>query len=445
MDIKGYKCPNCGGTVQFDSASQKMKCPFCDTEFDREALEEHQREVEANAGTADSFEWNAGNAEVWENPEADDLATGCCPSCGAELYGGKDTVAMVCPCCGNAQIVAKRLSGMLKPDCVIPFKLDKNAARAALSEFCKGKPLLPKYFAEDSRLDAVQGVYAPFWLFDARAEGRVSYKATKVKTWTSGNYRHTQTSHYSVVREGSLAFEKIPVDGSEKMDDNYMDAIEPFDYKQLEAFHTSYLAGYAAEKYDVDAEKCKPRAESRIKKTIEDEFRGSVTGYNSVTAQSSSVSLKEGKASYGLFPVWTLNTKYKEEDFLFMMNGQTGKLVGKLPTDAGKSWMFRALFAALFCALLSPLLYYLGSADIVRAFINVDFTLSLPVAIAISFVISAVGGFLVVHSWICGMNTARPQTDAFGYTVLGSLAYKVKSDKYLYSTTSRVALSAARR
>jgi predicted RNA-binding Zn-ribbon protein involved in translation (DUF1610 family) len=442
MDIKGYKCPNCGGTVQFDSASQKMKCPFCDTEFERETLEEYQREVEANTGSADDFGWTAdGNGERWENPEADDLATGCCPSCGAELYGDKTTVAMVCPCCGNAQIVAKRLSGMLKPDYVIPFKRDKKTAKEALSDFCKGKRLLPKFFANENRLDAIQGVYAPFWLFDALANGRVSYKATKVKSWTSGDYRHTQTSHYSVIREGSLAFEKIPVDGSEKMDDAYMDAIEPFDYKQIEVFHPSYLAGYTAEKYDVDAEKSKPRAENRIKKTIEDEFRNSVTGYNSVTTQSSIVNVKGGKVSYGLFPVWTLNTRYNDENYLFMMNGQTGKFVGKLPVDAGKAWTYRALFTALFCAFLSPLIYYLGMTDIIQSLAGVDFNLSLPIAISISFVISAASGFGLVYCWECGMNTARMQTDAFGYVVAGSLKYTAKNDKFLYNTMSKRKIS----
>jgi predicted RNA-binding Zn-ribbon protein involved in translation (DUF1610 family) len=440
MDIKGYKCPNCGGTVQFDSASQKMKCPFCDTEFEREALEEHQREVEANAGRADDFAWNDGGGENWENPEADDLSTGCCPACGAELYGDKTTVAMVCPCCGNAQIVAKRLSGMLKPDCVIPFKRDKNAAKEALSDFCRGKRLLPKFFTENNRLDAMRGVYAPYWLFDARADGRVSYKATKVKSWTSGKYRHTQTSYYSVTREGGMAFEKIPVDGSEKMDDAYMDAIEPFDYKQLEEFHPSYLAGYAAEKYDVDAEKSKPRAEKRIKKTIEEEFRNSVSGYNSVTVQSSFVNVKGGKVSYGLFPVWTLNTKYNDENYLFMMNGQTGKFVGRLPVDNGKAWLYRALFTGIFCAILAPLLYLLGMTEAFRSLAGAGFNMSPPVAVSISFAISALCGFGLVYYWKYNMNTARTQTDAFGYVVAGSLAYRVKSDKFLYSATSKVAL-----
>ena len=28
-----YKCPCCGGAVEFNSTAQKMKCPYCDTEI----------------------------------------------------------------------------------------------------------------------------------------------------------------------------------------------------------------------------------------------------------------------------------------------------------------------------------------------------------------------------------------------------------------------------
>lgn len=39
-DLREYKCPACGGAIEFDSKSQKMKCPYCDTEFELETLKE---------------------------------------------------------------------------------------------------------------------------------------------------------------------------------------------------------------------------------------------------------------------------------------------------------------------------------------------------------------------------------------------------------------------
>jgi hypothetical protein len=144
-----------------------------------------------------------------------------------------------------------------------------------------------------------------------------------------------------------LGFEKVPVDGSEKMDDTYMDAIEPFDYSKMKDFETAYLSGYTAEKYDVDAEKSKERAAKRIKATVEGEFAKSVTGYASVAPESSSVNVEEGSTSYALFPVWILNTKYRKENYVFMMNAQSGRLVGKLPSDPGKIGKYRLMFAGI--------------------------------------------------------------------------------------------------
>jgi predicted RNA-binding Zn-ribbon protein involved in translation (DUF1610 family) len=352
MDIKEYKCPNCGGAVKFDSSSQGMKCPYCDAEFEIAALEEYQKQLQAPV--KDIVEWDSKSAaQVWEQSELDDLSTGSCPSCGAELLGDKNTIAMVCPNCGNSQIVLKRISGLLKPEYLIPFKLDKKTAVEALKNFYKGKRLLPNYFKEENRVNSIQGVYLPFWLFDANAQGSVRYKAIKITSWSDRNHNYTKTDYYSIVRDGSLKFEKIPVDGSERMDDSYMDAIEPFDYTQLKDFQTAFLSGYLTEKYDVDAEKSKERAVKRIKATLETEFAKSVTGYVSVKTESSAVSVEDGKVSYSLFPVWILNTKYKQENYMFLMNGQSGRLVGKLPSDSGKSWKYRLIFTGIIGAVFT--------------------------------------------------------------------------------------------
>ena len=345
MEIKEYKCPNCGGAVKFDSATQNLKCPYCDAEFEIAVLEEYQKELAAPA--EDRYGWAAEAAgKNWDENELDDFLQCACPSCGAEILGDKNTAAMVCPNCGNSQIVEKRLSGLLKPDYVIPFKLEKKDAVAALKNFYKGKRLLPESFRDENRINSIQGVYLPFWLFDAKAQGYMRYKATRARSWSDSKYDYTKTDFYSVIRNGSMAFEKIPVDGSERMDDAYMDAIEPFDYSTLKDFQNAFLAGYLAEKYDVDADSCRERAGKRIKATLETEFAKSVTGYSSIVRESSSVNVDGGKVSYSLFPVWILNTKYGKEDYLFLMNGQSGRLVGRLPADKSKSWKYRLLFAA---------------------------------------------------------------------------------------------------
>jgi len=352
VQIKEYKCPNCNGAVTFDSSLQKMKCPYCDAEFETAAIEEYQKELAMAA--KDNIDWSSESAvRAWEDSDVNDLAMGSCPSCGAELLGDKNTVAMVCPCCGNAQIVSRRLAGLLKPNYVIPFKLEKKAAVEALKKFCQGKRLLPDFFNEDNHINSIQGIYVPFWLFDAKAQAHIRYRATKTMAWSDSKYNYSKTDHYSVIRDGSLAFAKIPVDGSEKMDDAYMDAIEPFDYDAIKDFETAFLAGYAAEKYDVDADKSKERAGRRIKTTIEKEFARSVTGYASVQPESSSVNVENGSVSYALFPVWILNTMYRKVHYQFMMNGQSGRLVGRLPIDPAKSWKYRLLISGIIGAVFT--------------------------------------------------------------------------------------------
>ena len=353
MQIKEYKCPNCGGAVKFDSSSQNMKCPYCETEFEIEALEEYQKELALP--TVDNYDWNKEIQEVqtdknnvWEDPEKDDLSTGSCPSCGAELLGDKNTIAMVCPCCGNSQIVIKRLTGLLKPNLVIPFHLEKDSAIEALKKFTKGKKLLPDFFIKENHINNIQGMYVPFWLFDAQANAHIRYKASRTKMWSDSSYNYTKTDFFSVVRDGSISFEKVPADGSDKMDDSYMDSIEPFDYSKIKDFQSGFLSGYLAEKYDVDAEQSKERAGRRIKASVEKEFAKTVTGYSSVRVESSTVDVKGGKVNYSLFPVWILNTKYKNENFQFMMNGESGRLVGRLPVDNKKAWKYRFIYTGIF-------------------------------------------------------------------------------------------------
>ena len=357
MDIQEYKCPNCGGAVSFDSSTQNMKCPYCDAEFTIETLAEYQKELAVP--DTDSYKWIDESKKSWGSGELDDLTTGSCPSCGAELMGDKNTVAMVCPNCGNTQIVKRRLEGMLKPNYLIPFKLDKKAAVDSLKKFYQGKRLLPDYFREENRVNGIQGVYLPFWLFDAKASGHIRFKAAKVKSWSDSSYNYTKTDYYSVIRDGSIGFEKVPVDGSERMDDTYMDAIEPYDYAQMKDFQTAYLSGYLAEKYDVDAEKSRERAGKRMKKSVEIEFEKSVTGYSSVKVESSRIDVEDGKINYSLLPAWVLNTKYKKENFLFIMNGQSGRLVGKLPVDSAKFWKYLILLTAVPGAILTAIIQLL--------------------------------------------------------------------------------------
>ena len=338
--LQEYKCPCCDGAIEFDAESQKMECPFCGSEFEAETLAAYDNELKNDTGSNMQWETNAGSE--WQEGEANGLRTYQCNSCGGEIVGDDTLAASKCPYCGNPIVMMGQFSGSLKPDYVIPFRFDKNAAKEALMNHYKGKKFLPKVFKDQNHIDEIKGVYVPFWLFDADASANVRYKATRVRHWSDSRFDYTETSYYNVTRAGSLGFEKVPVDGSTKMADALMESIEPFDFSQAIDFQTAYLAGFMADKYDVDAEESIERANKRIKQSTEDAFAATVEGYTTVTPAQSSINLQNGTSKYALFPVWLLNTTWNGQKYTFAMNGQTGKLVGNLPLDKGayKRWLF---------------------------------------------------------------------------------------------------------
>ena len=331
-----------------------MKCPYCDTEYDMETVKEVMNEETEEA--SDQMEWNTAAGSAWQNGEAGDLVSYICKSCGGEIVCDRTTAATACPYCDNPVVMQEHFAGMLRPDCVIPFKLDKKAAKEAYQNHLKGKVLLPGAFKDKNHIDEIKGVYVPFWLFDAEAEAKVRYRATRVRTWSDSNYEYTETRYYRVLREGNLGFEHVPVDGSTKMADDLMESIEPFDFSEAVDFQTAYLSGFLADRYDVDAEQSIERANERIKKSTESAFADTVHGYSSVIPESSSVRLSEGKSKYALYPVWLLNTTYQNEKYTFAMNGQTGKFVGNLPVDKKKYWFFFGAGTAAISALVSLLM-----------------------------------------------------------------------------------------
>ena len=381
--VTNYQCPACTGPLHYSAKSGKLECDYCDSSFDVAEIEALYARKEAEAAAAKqaadakaeaaqaakaeaaeaaaaSGGWDTSDLSRDWGAEADGLRVYSCPSCGAELICDQSTAATACPYCGNPAIVPGQFSGALRPDYILPFRLSKDDAVQALRAHYKGKPFLPRSFTSANHIEQIQGVYVPFWLFDGGAEGAASYRASNTNVYETGDYEITETRHYHVVRAGSLVFEKIPVDASSKMPDDHMDSIEPFDYAQLRPFSTAYLPGYLADKYDVTIDDSRDRADTRCRETLAQALRDTVTGYGACVTEREDIALRRSKVHYALLPVWMLSTKWHGQDFLFAMNGQTGKLVGDLPTDRGRFWgMFAAIAAPLTVALTAILQFLL--------------------------------------------------------------------------------------
>lgn len=334
MSTKGYKCPCCSGNLEFNSTTQKLHCPSCENEIDMTAYQQYAEVVENTEKAEDIYNWD-------ENTSAEEH-TYFCPSCGAKIDTGATTAATTCSYCDSPLVLPEQLSGEKKPDFIIPFQLDKNAAIQAYKSFLKGKKLLPKEFKSTQKIKEITGIYVPFWLFSCQAGGTINYTGQIIKKWQDRRYEYTKTDYYLVSREGAVNFNYVPVDGSAKMDNAYMESIEPYDISKAVPFEDAYLAGYTAEKYDISREDCKGRAQDRIKTSFENILNNTVKKehYHILTPKNSHIECSDGKIHYALLPVWVLNIKYKEQTYQFMMNGQTGKSAGELPVSSGLFWKY---------------------------------------------------------------------------------------------------------
>lgn len=368
--VTNYQCPACTGPLHFDSASGKLICDYCGSSFDVEEIEALFSGKDAKAGEAFRQAESQATEELptsktpkaeliddgWDGStiaadwgeEGENMRSYNCPSCGAELLCEATTAASQCPYCGNPSIVPGQFGGSLKPDYIIPFKLDKDAAVEALKRHFRKRPFLPRTFTSSSQLHKIQGVYVPFWLFSGSAEAECSFEGQNSHTHREGDYRITKTDHYDVYRSGTVRFENIPTDASRKMPDAMMDSLEPFGYDELKAFSTAYLPGYMADKYDVTIEENAVRADKRCKATAADEMRRDVHGYQAVIPRRQNIALKRESVRYALLPVWMMCVKWQGKSFLYAMNGQTGKFVGDLPVDKKRYWgLCGAITAAL--------------------------------------------------------------------------------------------------
>ena len=386
--VTNYQCPACTGPVHFSPETGKVECDYCGSTFELKEIEAIYAEKEAKAaaemeeankkeeaeqthaegsepaegeelaeddreGTEISGDWDTTSLNDDWGSDAANMKVYNCPSCGAELICDQSTGATSCPYCGNPTVVPGQFTGALKPNYVIPFKLDKEAAIRALKKHYKGKFFLPGTFSSENHLQEIKGVYVPFWMFDGKADASATYSATITTVHRLKNEEITNTGHYRLIRGGNMSFEKVPVDASTKMPDEYMDSIEPFDYQELKEFSTAYLPGFLADKYDVSVEDCWERADSRCEETIKSALRNTVVGYQTCVATREWINIERGKVHYALLPVWLLTTKWNGENYLFAVNGQTGKTVGDLPVCKKKLWATFAGMAIGFSAIAS--------------------------------------------------------------------------------------------
>lgn len=228
-------------------------------------------------------------------------------------------------------------------------KLPKDSAQKAFKKWAGKGRLTPRGFVTADRIKNISGMYIPFWLYDLKTDGAVKGTGTKVRTYRSGDYIYTETSYYEVYRKIDLRYLKVPVDASKKMADGLMDLLEPYNYSDLKEFKPAYLAGFIAEKYDYDEQEMLPRAKAKIEDYVDSFIRSTSYQYASISFGYKDIDTKNENAYYSLLPIWMVYYDYKGKDYVFAMNGQTGKVVGKPPISKRKVLLwFLSVFMLVF-------------------------------------------------------------------------------------------------
>lgn len=349
MAVITYRCPNCGAEIKFDPTLQKGKCDFCMSEFtiaDIEHLNNGNNEHITNENLDKEYnnEWN----NIKES-----TSYYSCPRCGAEIICDKNTTATFCCYCHGPIVLNDKFNGGFKPSKVIPFKINKETAINNFLKWSSKKWFLPKEFSSYKQLEKITGIYIPFWLVNSNVTGEMSARCKRVNTWVSGDYRYTKTDVYNVYREVNLNFNNVPHNASSKMDDDVMESIEPYNSSELKDFSIAYLPGFFSEKYDKGKEEVLPLIENKIRKGTNEILRNSIGGYSTVEVVGTRESFNKTSCNYTLMPVWMITYSSGNNNYIFALNGQTGKVFGSLPVSKGKiATLFILVFILVFLGVL---------------------------------------------------------------------------------------------
>lgn len=301
-----FKCKNCGGNSVYSPEKKAMHCPYCDS-----VASQNRKDSGAKASET-------------------------CPECGGVIPVEQFDSATRCPYCDNYIIFDERVEGQYLPQYMIPFQMGKEACKKMIRDKFKRCTFAPVDFLSEVRLDSMQGVYVPFWFYNFDVNAVYEGTGTKIKSWTLGDRRYTETSYFEVVRDMDIPFEKMPADASIKMPDDIMDLMEPYDYNKLTSFNPEYLSGFYAEYYNMPAEDIEARGRNKMAEDAKQLLRNSISGYASISQTGEWIRVGNRSAEYGLLPVWKYIYKYKDKEYPFYVNGETGKIIGTAPLSKGK-------------------------------------------------------------------------------------------------------------
>ena len=343
------KCPDCGGTMDFDPKTGGLSCPYCGRTEEIGVPQEKRaaRELDFHAAEeTGNCNWGVEKKVV------------ICKSCGAESVYDALEIASECPYCGSNQVMEEKGKDTLAPGGVCPFRLDKKDAGNRFKTWLKRKWFCPKEAKEKAKPESFQGIYLPAWTFDTQTAStyRAKYGRTRTVRRSDGK-THTVTDWYPTSGFYQKSVDDEVVFGSERYDQQILNSILPFNTEKNLEYKPEYVAGFAAERYSVGLSAAWEKAKALIHNKLEFQVEQKIMrehGASQVAQLQMRTDFSQITYKYLLLPVWISSFTYKGKTYQFMVNGQTGEVGGRTPI----SWIKVAL-AVLLAAVLIGLFYYI--------------------------------------------------------------------------------------
>ena len=341
-----YECPNCGGNLKFDIASQQMGCAYCGGHFDPYSLNK-----ETDAKEEKDFETTVFT----------------CPQCGGELYSTDQDATSFCSFCGAATILSTRLERMQRPKYIIPFQKTKEDCKHSYEKRMRRAFFAPRELKDPKYIDGFRGIYMPYWTYQVVQEGGVTLKGERTKR--EGNY--ICTSHYDLQGDLDSYYLGYSCDASASFYDDISENLAPYDAKELVKFTPAFLSGFYADTADVDSrvyeEDAKKQANEHTYKCLWNEKEFSSYAPEKEVGLTETLHTRIRDIDSTMYPVWFLSYRNQDRVAYVAVNGQTGKVVADLPVDP-KRYLLGSLLLAfplflllnLFFTLRPPVLLGIG-------------------------------------------------------------------------------------
>jgi predicted RNA-binding Zn-ribbon protein involved in translation (DUF1610 family) len=330
-----FPCRKCGSRLVYAPATADLQCVSCGERVTIAVVEARVEEHDLQAALAGGL---AAEATV-------ESLTVTCPSCGAQSTLAAGVAADRCAFCGTAFVATALSTRSLKPHWLLPFRIGLEEARTRFRAWVRTLWFAPNRLAKEARAGNVEGMYVPYWTFDAETASRYSGRRGDDRTETTQSsdgkrISRTVTDWTSVQGTVEQDFDDVLVMASRSLPDEKADALRPWDLESLTPYRDEFVSGFRAETYQVGLPEGYEKAKGVMAASIEEAIRRDIGGDHQ---EISDVETTYGRTTFKhvLLPIWISSYRFGDKTFRFLVNARTGEVQGERPY----SWVKIALAA----------------------------------------------------------------------------------------------------